>query len=92
MHSTSDNIFTYGTNKGTLKMVDMRVSANCDNTALNFKYEQPAKKNFFTEMISSYSSVDFTKNGKYILSRDYLTVKVWDICNAKKPVTSITVQ
>jgi len=43
-------------------------------------------------MISSYSSANFIKNGKYIISRDFLTVKVWDICNAKKPVTTVTVQ
>ena len=43
-------------------------------------------------MISSYSSVDFIKGGKFIVSRDFLTVKVWDVCNTKKPVNTITVQ
>ena len=41
-------------------------------------------------MLSSYSSADFTKQGKYIVSRDYLTVKIWDTCNSKKPITSVT--
>ena len=40
-------------------------------------------------MLSSYSSGDFTKQGKYIVSRDYLSVKIWDICNTKKPVTNV---
>jgi hypothetical protein len=43
-------------------------------------------------MISAYSSGEFVRNGKYIATRDYLTVKVWDICNAKKPLQSIVVQ
>jgi serine/threonine-protein phosphatase 2A regulatory subunit B len=75
-------------------MADLRLSAQSDNSALNFKYEPTVggQKNFFTEMISSYSSAQFLKNGKFIVSRDFLTVKVWDICNTKKPVTTVTIQ
>lgn len=92
MHPASDSLFVFGTNKGTLKLVDMRVSAICDNTALNFKYETAGKKNFFSDMVSSYSSAELMKGGKYLVSRDYLTVKIWDICNTKKPISVITVQ
>lgn len=37
LHPTSDSMFTYGTNKGGLKLCDMRVSATSDNTAISFK-------------------------------------------------------
>lgn len=43
-------------------------------------------------MISSYSSINFLNNNKYIVGRDYLTVKVWDISKTDKPITSITIQ
>jgi serine/threonine-protein phosphatase 2A regulatory subunit B len=43
-------------------------------------------------MISSYSSADFLKGGKYLVSRDFLTVKIWDVCNTKKPVGVVSVQ
>ena len=43
-------------------------------------------------MISSYSSLDFLSNGKYIACRDFLTVKIWDVCKTNKPVACITVQ
>jgi hypothetical protein len=43
-------------------------------------------------MISSYSSISFLNNNKYIVGRDYLTVKVWDISKTDKPITSITIQ
>jgi serine/threonine-protein phosphatase 2A regulatory subunit B len=43
-------------------------------------------------MISCYSSADFTPNAKYLITRDFLTVKVWDVCNTKKPVSSVMVQ
>lgn len=43
-------------------------------------------------MISSYSSISFLNNNKYIVGRDYLTIKVWDISKTDKPITSITIQ
>ena len=43
-------------------------------------------------MVSSYSSAQLIKKGKYIVARDYLTVKVWDVANTSKPLTTITLQ
>ena len=43
-------------------------------------------------MISNYSSVKFLNNGKYIVSRDYMSVKLWDIHKANKPIASVVVQ
>lgn len=38
--------------------------------------EDPSSRSFFSEIIASISDVKFSHNGRYILSRDYLTVKV----------------
>ena len=40
-------------------------------------------KSFFTEIIASISDIKFTNDGKHILSRDYMNLKVTDpsICN-----------
>ena len=93
MHPTSDNVFLFGTNKGSLKLCDMRQSAVCDGIALNFKNDMGGgQKNFLTEMISGYSSAIFSPNSKFVISRDCLTVKIWDICNAAKPINTIMVQ
>lgn len=89
MHPTADNLLIYGTNKGTLKLCDLRTSSNSDTSATNFKNQYPGQKNFLTEFLTSYCSADFCKQGKYIVSRDYLTVKVWDVCNSKKPLNTI---
>jgi len=43
-------------------------------------------------MISSYSSLSFMNNNKYIVGRDYLSIKIWDITKTDKPVSSITIQ
>ena len=37
MHPNSDSIFLYGTNKGALKMCDLRTNSNCDKNATVFK-------------------------------------------------------
>ncbi len=52
-------------------------SGICDNTAITLaEPEDPSKKNFFTEIVTSISDACFSRNGKYIFSRDFLTVKV----------------
>ena len=46
--------------------------------------EDPSSRSFFSEIIASISDVKFSYSGRYILSRDYLTVKVNDLflCNS----------
>mgnify|MGYP000897574453 CR=1 FL=1 len=72
-------------------MCDMRKSSSF-NDALDFTSEKAAQKNFFTELISSYSSAQFIKKGKYVAARDYLNVKIWDVCNTSKPLMTVTLQ
>ena len=54
--------------------------------------EDPANKSFFSEIIASISDVKFTKDGRYIVSRDYLTLKIWDINMESRPVKTIQVR
>lgn len=37
MHPISDSLLIFGTNKGNLKLCDLRISANSGTTATNFK-------------------------------------------------------
>lgn len=69
-------------------MCDLRKSSNF-NDAVEFISDKVTQKNFFTELISSYSSAQFLKKGKYVAARDYLNVKIWDICNTSKPLMTI---
>jgi serine/threonine-protein phosphatase 2A regulatory subunit B len=38
--------------------------------------EPPGTRSFFTEIIASISDIKFARGGRYILSRDYMTLKV----------------
>lgn len=53
--------------------------------------EDPSSRSFFSEIISSISDVSFSHDGRYILSRDYLTVKIWDINMERQPVKTIPI-
>lgn len=59
---------------------------------LEFEQEEdPSSRSFFSEIISSISDVRFSHDGRYILSRDYLTVKIWDVNMERQPVKTIPI-
>ncbi|KAK4700036.1 serine/threonine-protein phosphatase 2A regulatory subunit B, partial [Phenoliferia sp. Uapishka_3] len=91
-HPISCNLFCYSSSKGTVKLADMREQALCDKHAKLYEEEEdPSNKSFFSEIISSVSDVKFSKDGRYILSRDYLTLRIWDINMESKPIKTINV-
>ncbi|CAO3697529.1 unnamed protein product [Rhizopus stolonifer] len=91
-HPQHCNMFMYSSSKGTIKLCDMRESALCDRQAKVFEeVEDPAHRSFFSEIISSVSDINFSHDGRYILSRDYLTVKIWDLNMNNKPVQTINI-
>ncbi|KAI3422594.1 Serine/threonine-protein phosphatase 2A regulatory subunit sur-6 [Globodera pallida] len=88
-HPSLCHVFAYSSSKGIIRLCDMRDSALCDGPAKTFEEkEDPAAKSFFSEIISSVSDVKFSHNGRYLLTRDYLTVNVWDLNMESRPVES----
>ncbi|KAH9799904.1 serine/threonine protein phosphatase 2A 55 kDa regulatory subunit B beta isoform [Citrus sinensis] len=53
--------------------------------------EAPGTRSFFTEIIASISDIKFARNGRHILSRDYMTLKLWDINMDSGPVATFQV-
>lgn len=82
--------FMYASSKGVVKMADMRHQALCDNQA-KFYTDKKEKKSFFSEVIGSVSDVKFSSDGRYILGRDYLKLKIWDVNMESEPVKVIDV-
>lgn len=41
--------------------------------------DKKEKKSFFSEVIGSISDVKFSPDGRYIMARDYLKLKIWDV-------------
>ena len=53
--------------------------------------EDPTARSFFSEIISSISDVKFSRDGRYILARDYLSLKIWDVNMETRPVKTIPI-
>lgn len=86
-HPNEGHIFAYSSSKGIIRVCDTRLSALCDTAARVFEEkEDPTTRSFFSEIISSVSDVKFSNSGRYIMTRDYLTVNVWDVNMENKPV------
>lgn len=91
-HPTHCNTLAYSSSKGSIRLVDLRQSALCDSHAKLFEeQEAPGSRSFFTEIIASISDIKFAKDGRYILSRDYMTLKLWDINMDSGPVATYRV-
>ncbi|KAL1182804.1 hypothetical protein V6Z11_A02G139400 [Gossypium hirsutum] len=91
-HPTHCNMLAYSSSKGSIRLIDLRQSALCDSHAKLFEEpEAPGSRSFFTEIIASISDIKFAKDGRYILSRDYMTLKLWDINMDSGPVATFQV-
>ncbi|KAJ8560101.1 hypothetical protein K7X08_004159 [Anisodus acutangulus] len=91
-HPTHCNMLAYSSSKGSIRLVDLRQSALCDSHSKLFEEpEAPGSRSFFTEIIASISDIKFAKTGRYILSRDYMTLKLWDINMDSGPVSTFQV-
>ncbi|XP_074687657.1 serine/threonine-protein phosphatase 2A 55 kDa regulatory subunit B delta isoform isoform X1 [Strix aluco] len=91
-HPHHCNVFVYSSSKGTIRLCDMRSSALCDRHSKFFEEpEDPSSRSFFSEIISSISDVKFSHSGRYMMTRDYLSVKVWDLNMENRPVETYQV-
>ncbi|KAM7471813.1 hypothetical protein LguiA_009996 [Lonicera macranthoides] len=91
-HPTHCNTLAYSSSKGSIRLIDLRQSALCDTHSKLFEeQEAPGSRSFFTEIIASISDIKFGKGGRYILSRDYMTLKLWDINMDSGPVSTFQV-
>ncbi|XP_035672045.1 serine/threonine-protein phosphatase 2A 55 kDa regulatory subunit B beta isoform-like [Branchiostoma floridae] len=91
-HPSMCNVFVYSSSKGTIRLCDMRQRALCDQHSKMFEEpEDPSNRSFFSEIISSISDVKFSHSGRYLISRDYLSVKVWDLQMDSRPIETYQV-
>ncbi|NXI29996.1 2ABA phosphatase, partial [Sterrhoptilus dennistouni] len=91
-HPHHCNVFVYSSSKGTIRLCDMRASALCDRHSKLFEEpEDPSNRSFFSEIISSISDVKFSHSGRYMMTRDYLSVKIWDLNMENRPVETYQV-
>ncbi|XP_052143757.1 serine/threonine protein phosphatase 2A 55 kDa regulatory subunit B alpha isoform-like isoform X2 [Oryza glaberrima] len=92
-HPSSCSLLAFGSSRGFVRLVDLRQSALCDRNVRIFQDRgnsvQP--RTLFTEIISCISDVKFTGDGKYLLTRDYMNLKLWDLRVESSPVATYKV-
>lgn len=88
-HPLHCNLLAYSSSRGFIRLVDMRQSALCDRSAIMLHDAEPrGQKTFFTEIVASISSIKFARDGRRILSRDYMNLKMWDMRMPTSPVVT----
>ncbi|MES1912318.1 MAG: hypothetical protein MHM6MM_004614 [Cercozoa sp. M6MM] len=93
-HESHCHQFAYATSRGTVKLCDLRQRALSDgnaDAALTFEAPEDAgDRTFFTEILASISDISFSGE-HFLVARDYLSVKVWDVRMQRTPVSVIRV-
>ncbi|KAG2266533.1 hypothetical protein Bca52824_073612 [Brassica carinata] len=70
---------------------ELSSSKGFDIAFVSVRFEEPeaaGSKSFFTEIIVSVSDIKLAKEGRYLLSHDYMTLKLWDINMDSGPVAT----
>mmetsp|Transcript_33283 Transcript_33283/g.108844 ORF Transcript_33283/g.108844 Transcript_33283/m.108844 type:complete len:460 (-) Transcript_33283:383-1762(-) len=89
-HPIDCHTFLYSSSRGCVRLGDMRAAALCDASAKSFEEpEDPATKSFFSEITSSIASARFSRDGRNIVTRDYLSVRIWDVRVETRPIKTI---
>lgn len=87
-----DSTFACGTSKGVIKLCDLRANSKVTGPALHLEDEAAkASKNFFTELVSSISDLNYGRDSNFVISRTLLNANIWDRRAPKAPllVTSL---
>eukprot|EP00792_Barthelona_sp_PAP020_P005708 TRINITY_DN2763_c0_g1_i3.p1 TRINITY_DN2763_c0_g1~~TRINITY_DN2763_c0_g1_i3.p1 ORF type:complete len:422 (+),score=91.33 TRINITY_DN2763_c0_g1_i3:44-1309(+) len=93
-HPTDCNTFAYGSSRGILRIADMRTNVNCDAPAQMFYSDNSVlqkKSNGIKDSLNSIADFRFSPNGRNIVVRDYLTLRVYDVRVEHQPVKSIAI-
>jgi serine/threonine-protein phosphatase 2A regulatory subunit B len=104
-HPSATNIMAFSTSKGAINLVDLRSSAICsEKDFINIRrtrdidsstyddqsYGSIENSHLFGELMCNVLDLKFNPdNGRYLVSRDYLSMKVWDTHMPHKPVSTV---
>ena len=90
------HLFAYATSRGALRLADTRARALCDDGAKAFVDPQGAAGGAagdasYSDIVSGLTDIDFSKDGRVLVTRDYMCVKIWDLSMEREPVRVIPV-
>ncbi|KAI8869319.1 protein phosphatase 2A regulatory subunit PR55 [Ramicandelaber brevisporus] len=83
-HPGQCNLMMFGSSKGTIRVCDLRDGSYCILPATNF----------FSEIVASISDAKFCPfpgHERLILTRDYMSLRLWDLAMPAQPLKTIVV-
>jgi len=90
-HPLDCSVFAYGTSVGTVKVADTRQSAICDHHVTVFATPPSDPGDFYSEIVSSVADLKFSSDGRFFVTRDFFTVKLWDLRQQQGPISTLPV-
>ncbi len=89
-HPRDAALFAHSSSKGCVRLADTRAAALCDAPARVFgSAEPPGPRSFFSEIIASVNDVRWAgPDGRLLLARDYMAVRVWDVRREAAPLAT----
>jgi serine/threonine-protein phosphatase 2A regulatory subunit B len=90
-HPLASHQLIYSSSRGAIKVCDTRLAALCTTYPRIYSDQSAstASKSFITDILNSISDVCYSADGRYIIARDYLTIKIWDVNVERRPVKTI---
>ena len=99
-HPLQNHTLAFSTSKGCIKVADLRMSALC-SSHLTFSdsaaseaihaYGVEGAGSVFRELMGSISDLKFSVDGRYMSTRDYLNIKIWDLHMTERPISTMAV-
>lgn len=92
-HPNHSHVFAYATSRGSIKLCDLRASALCSAYARKFEdiTSRCGRRTFISELIASVTNMKFSSDGRYILTRDFMNLSLWDMNMENCPVLVVPV-
>ncbi|KAJ3445644.1 protein phosphatase pp2a regulatory subunit b [Anaeramoeba flamelloides] len=89
-HPSQCSELIYSTSKGIINYADLRQGSKCNKSVKMFQGgENVEKETFLDEIISNITDIKFSPCGRYILSRDFTSLKIWDLNMENQPLSTL---
>jgi len=94
-HPVEGHTLLYASSRGAVRLFDLRAAARCTRPSLVLDAaarRPPAPggeddaASFFAEIVASVSDARFDGDGRFVVTRDFLCCRTWDVRRAREPV------
>eukprot|EP00768_Dysnectes_brevis_P003548 gnl/Dysnectes_brevis/2527_a3036_1661.p1 GENE.gnl/Dysnectes_brevis/2527_a3036_1661~~gnl/Dysnectes_brevis/2527_a3036_1661.p1 ORF type:complete len:461 (+),score=101.21 gnl/Dysnectes_brevis/2527_a3036_1661:36-1418(+) len=91
-HPSNSSMFAYATSKGVLRIGDLRSRALCDRHSKAFTAPPDLlQQHYYSDLLTGVSDLQFSQDGKLLVTRDYMNITIWDVAHTKRPLQVIPV-